>query len=140
MILNYAEAAAEAGHLTEAKDAVDEIRARVKMPALPDGLSQQDMILRVRNERQVELAWEECRYYDLRRWQQPDGDLYDTCRWLTGMRPIPRGDGTYSYVRYNIWQIPRGGSSNRDLLLPLPIDEVSRLDAVTGDSWQNPGW
>lgn len=140
VILNYAEAAAEAGHLTEAKDAVDEIRARVKMPALPDGLSQQDMILRVRNERQVELAWEECRYYDLRRWQQPDGDLYDTCRWLTGMRPIPRGDGTYSYERYNIWQIPRGGSSNRDLLLPLPIDEVSRLDAVTGDSWQNPGW
>ena len=67
IILNYAEAAAEAGHLSDAKDAVDEIRARVGMPKLPDNLSQAEMVLRVRNERQVELAWEECRYFDLRR-------------------------------------------------------------------------
>ncbi|WP_195408436.1 RagB/SusD family nutrient uptake outer membrane protein [Bacteroides congonensis] len=140
IILDYAEAAAEAGHLTDAKDAVDEIRARVGMPKLPAGLSQKEMILRVRNERQVELAWEECRYFDLRRWQQPDGDLSESCQWLTGMEPIKQSDGTFKYERYSISQNPRGGCETRDLLLPVPVVEAARLEAVTGESWQNPGW
>ena len=65
---------------------MDEIRARVNMPALPAGLSKDEMILRVHNERRVELAWEEVRYFDLRRWQKPEGNLNATCQWLTGMR------------------------------------------------------
>ncbi|RHJ85493.1 RagB/SusD family nutrient uptake outer membrane protein [Parabacteroides sp. AM08-6] len=140
IILNYAEAAAEAGHLAEAKAAVDEIRARVKMPALPAGLSKEEMILRVHNERRVELAWEEVRYFDLRRWQKPEGNLNETCQWLTGMRITKNNDGSFSYQRYNITSNPRGGYQNRDLLLPLPLDEVSRLESTTGLPWQNPGW
>ena len=140
IILNYAEAAAEAGHLSDAKDAVDEIRARVGMPKLPDNLSQAEMVLRVRNERQVELAWEECRYFDLRRWQKPDGNLKTTCSWLTGMRPIRQSNGTFKYERYNIWTKERGGCDTRDLLLPLPVEEAARMEAVTGVNWQNPGW
>lgn len=140
MILNYAEAAAEAGHLAEAKVAVDEIRARVKMPALPDGLSKDEMILRIHNERRVELAWEEARYFDLRRWQKPEGNLNATCQWLTGMRISKNSDGSFNYQRYDISTNPRGGYLNRDLLLPLPLDEVSRLESTTGVSWQNPGW
>ena len=104
------------------------------------GLSQKEMILRVRNERQVELAWEECRYFDLRRWQQPDGDLSESCQWLTGMEPIKQSDGTFKYERYSISQNPRGGCETRDLLLPVPVVEAARLEAVTGESWQNPGW
>lgn len=140
ILLNYAEAAAEAGHLAEAKAAVDEIRARVKMPALPTGLSQEEMVLRVHNERRVELAWEEARYYDLRRWQKPEGNLNATCQWLTGMRITKNEDGSFSYQRYNISTNPRGGYQNRDLLLPLPLDEVSRLESTSGFAWQNPGW
>lgn len=140
IILNYAEAAAESNHLSEAKAAVDEIRARVGMPPLPDGLSQAEMIQRVRNERQVELAWEECRYFDLRRWQRPEGDLSATCRWLTGMEPIPQDDGTFKYQRYSISSTPRGGAEMRDLLLPISPVEVARLESVTGVKWQNPGW
>ena len=140
IILNYAEAAAESGHIAEAKAAVDEIRARVNMPALPAGLSKDEMILRVRNERRVELAWEEVRYFDLRRWQKPDGNLNATCRWLTGMRITKNNDGSFNYQRYNISSNPRGGYQNRDLLLPLPLDEVSRLESTTGVSWQNQGW
>lgn len=140
IILNYAEAAAEAGHLDDAKAAVDEIRARVHMPALPAGLSQEEMILRVRNERRVELAWEEVRYYDLRRWEKPDGNLSATSKWLTGMRITKKSDGTFSYQRFNISSSPRGGYLNKDLLLPIPLDEISRLLLKTGENWQNKGW
>ena len=60
--------------------------------------------------------------------------------WLTGMKITPKEDGTFAYERYNIWTKERGGAQNRDLLLPLPQDEVNRMEAVTGDKWQNPGW
>jgi hypothetical protein len=140
VILDYAEAAAEAGHLTEAETAVKEIRARVGMPALPGGLTQPELILRIRNERRVELAWEEQRYYDLRRWQKPDGDLSETCRWVTAMVITKNSDGSFAYTRVNPTSNPRGGSSNRDLLLPIPLAEASRLEFITGENWQNPGW
>ena len=52
--LNLAEAAAEAGELDVAKAQVNDIRSRVGMPALPDDLTQAEMILRVRHERMVE--------------------------------------------------------------------------------------
>lgn len=140
VILNYAEAAVEAGHLAEAKAAVDEIRSRVNMPSLPGGLSKEELRLRVRNERRVEFAWEEIRYFDLRRWQQPDGDLSATCKWFTGMQITKAADGTFNYKRINIRQTPRFGYENKDLLLPLPLSEASRLEVITGSNWQNAGW
>ncbi|KAA6348004.1 RagB/SusD family nutrient uptake outer membrane protein [termite gut metagenome] len=141
LLLDYAEAAAEAGHLAEARAATNEVRDRVGMPGLPD-MPQSDLILRIRNERRVELAWEEQRYFDLRRWQTPQGDLSATCKWLTAMTITKNGgdDGSLAYTRVNITTIPRGGWQNKDLLLPLPLNEVSRLEPLTGVLWQNPGW
>jgi hypothetical protein len=140
VILDYAESAAEAGHLSESKEAVNAIRARVGMPSLPDNLTQAELILRVRNERRVELAWEEHRFYDLRRWQKPDGDLSETCRWVTAIVITKNADGGYTYTRTSPYSSPRGGSSNRDLLMPIPLAEASRLESITGEKWQNPGW
>ncbi len=37
-------------------------------------------------------------------------------------------------------QKERGGCDTRDLLLPLPVEEAARMEAVTGVNWQNPGW
>mgnify|MGYP000011096353 FL=1 len=142
VILNYAEAAAEYGAgnaLAEAKAAVDEVRSRVGMPPLPTGLSQQELILRVRNERRVEMSWEETRYFDLRRWQQSTGNLSETCKWLTAMW-ITKTGSSYTYERKNITTSPRFGYENKDLLLPLHVDEVSIMESLTGAKWQNPGW
>jgi hypothetical protein len=138
-MLDYAEAAAEAGHLDDAQAAVNEVRSRVKMPALPTTLSQAALILRVRNERRVELALNENRYFDLRRWQQPSGDLSKTCKWLTAMKIEKQTDGSFIYTR-EIPYGPRGGWQNKDLLLPIPLSEASRMQMNTGDNWQNPGW
>lgn len=140
ILLNLAETAAEAGHLNEARIAANEVRARSGMPELPTSLSQKELILRIRNERRVELAWEENRYFDLRRWQNPSGNLSETCKWFTAMVITKNADGGFTYTRRNISDNPRGGWQNRDLLLPLPLSEASLLESVTGQKWQNPGW
>lgn len=137
--LNLAEAAAEAGQLGDARIAANAVRSRVNMPDLPV-VSKEETILRIHNERRVELAWEEHRYFDLRRWQNPDGDLKQTCAYLTKMEITKNPDGSFTYERKNIWDKERGGCSNRDLLLPLSTAEAARLKNVTGQNWQNPGW
>lgn len=139
-LLNLAETAANAGHADEARAAANEVRARSGMPALPASLSQDELILRIHNERRVELAWEENRYFDLRRWQKSDGNLSETCKWLTAMVITKNADGSLSYSRRNISGNARGGWQSKDLLLPLPLSEASLLESVTGQKWQNPGW
>lgn len=66
MVLNYAEACIELGEEAEAKTWLNKIRYRAGMPAITDaGTELRD---RYRNERRVELAYEEHRYHDARRW------------------------------------------------------------------------
>ncbi|SFM81200.1 Starch-binding associating with outer membrane [Chitinophaga sp. YR627] len=72
VLLNYAEAQNEAaGPDATVYDAINQIRQResVKQPALAAGLSQSQMRDVIRRERQVELAFEEHRFYDVRRWK-----------------------------------------------------------------------
>ncbi|MDQ0966581.1 hypothetical protein QFZ20_001984 [Flavobacterium sp. W4I14] len=82
ILLNYAEAANEAygpdavpaGATMSARQAINMVRARsgVNMPALAVGLTQSQMRDAVRYERRVELAFEEHRFYDVRRWKIAD--------------------------------------------------------------------
>jgi hypothetical protein len=82
VLLNFAEGANEAygadvvpsGSTLSARTAVNLIRQRpgVDMPALAAGLSQSQMRDAIRNERRVELAFEEHRFYDVRRWKIAD--------------------------------------------------------------------
>ena len=73
--LNYAEALNEYLEKPDQRvyDAVNKVRARVQMPALPikdrtEDLTKEGMRKRIRNERRVELAFESHRFYDVRRW------------------------------------------------------------------------
>ena len=67
VLLNYAEAAVEMGKIAEAKDKVNMIRKRAGIALLDDD---DITIERVRKERNNELAFENQRWYDLRRWRQ----------------------------------------------------------------------
>lgn len=140
VLLNFAEAAAESGHLEEAADAVNQVRARAGMPAIPTGLSKKETILRVRQERRVELAMEECRYFDVRRWSKPDGDLSQTDKWITAMEITRTAGGSFEYNRINVRTEERKNYTNKFLWLPIPLAEANRLQAITGKNWQNPGW
>ncbi|WP_198952482.1 RagB/SusD family nutrient uptake outer membrane protein [Mucilaginibacter sp. MD40] len=69
VLLSYAEAQNEAvGPDQSVYTAVNKVRARVSLPALPAGLSQADMRTIIRRERRIEFAFEDKRWYDIRRW------------------------------------------------------------------------
>ena len=140
VILNFAEAALEAGHADEAREAVNEIRARVGMPALPATLSVEELRLRIRNERRVELAMEGFRYFDVRRWSNPDGDLAKTDRWVTAAKITRNADGSYTYARKQVNGNERKCYTNKYLKVPIPLGEINSIIAITGENWQNPGW
>ncbi|MCO5240021.1 MAG: RagB/SusD family nutrient uptake outer membrane protein [Chitinophagaceae bacterium] len=137
--LNLAEAAAEADHLTEAYEAVNTIRRRVGMPDLPAGLSKEQLILRIRNERRVELAFEAHRYFDVRRWHKPTDDLEKTDRWITAAHITRNANGSYTYARGPVSR-ERLCYQNKFLWFPLPLNEANIMLALTGENWQNPGW
>lgn len=142
ILLNYAEAAAEADKLIDAVIAINEVRNRVGMPSLPNGLTQKELVLRIRNERRVELAYEEHRYFDVRRWSTPTSDLSKTDKWITAIdiridNTKPTG---YSYNRITIGSTPRECWKNKNLLLPIPLEEATRLETITGNVWQRPNW
>lgn len=70
ILLNYAEAAFELGKTGEALSAINQIRKRA-------GIKQLTAIDRdkIRHERKVELAFENHRYWDLRRWRTAETEL-----------------------------------------------------------------
>ncbi|MEX8547868.1 MAG: RagB/SusD family nutrient uptake outer membrane protein [Mucilaginibacter sp.] len=69
ILLSYAEAQNEAvGPDASVYTAVNLVRDRVFLPALPPGLSQADMRANIRRERRLELTFEDKRWNDIRRW------------------------------------------------------------------------
>ena len=66
ILLNYAEACIGLGQDAEARTYINMIRRRAGMPPVTEsGIALRD---RYRNERRIELAVEEHRFYDVRRW------------------------------------------------------------------------
>ena len=140
--LNFAESAYQvlgpdgtidvAGTPASARDAVNFIRARAGMPPLPSGMSKEEFELRYRNERRVELAFEEHRYFDVRRWKILDET--DSC--VSGMRITENGSG-YDYERISF---PRSSYRDKYYLYPLNLDDVNKMLEHAGTDWQNPGW
>lgn len=147
LYLNFAEAAYLAGSpdtpvvsdvagaaAMSAREAVNAIRARAGMPPLPAGMTNVDFEKRYRNERRVELAFEEHRFFDVRRWKilgQTDG-------FVTGMRITRNADDSYTYTRVKLQE--RGTEADKYLMFPIGQDEINKIKSYTGTDWQNPGW
>lgn len=142
--LNAAECYVEVGDLEKARLLVKKIRDRVGMPTEDSWTDQLYARWRVRHERRIELAMEEHRYFDVRRWQNPNGDLKETDQWLTAMviKDIdPSKPHTkYTYTRRPIVPNPRACWTNKYLRQPIPQNEAVNLEVVTGVKWQNTGW
>ncbi len=130
--LNYAEAENEAnGPSTEAYNAINTVRRRADMPDLPTGLSQEQVRERIRRERRVELAMEEHRFWDVRRWKILD----KTDKLVTGMEIIKTGNN-YTYNRFVVGR--RNSWQNKFLIFPIPITDVANIPDFSTN--QNPGW
>lgn len=72
-MFNYAEACIELGLEPEAQAWLNKIRFRAAMPALTE--SGDALMQRFRNEKRIEMAFEEQRYHDARRWMIADKTL-----------------------------------------------------------------
>ncbi len=66
ILLNYAEACIELGQEEEAIKYINMVRTRAGMPAITD--TGEVLKERYRNERRIELAFEDHRFFDVRRW------------------------------------------------------------------------
>lgn len=79
--LMYAEAANEIGNQDAAVDAINEVRDRSDMPLLPTDEypvgTKQEVFEAIVHERRVELAFENHRYLDLKRWGLAEQELSD---------------------------------------------------------------
>jgi starch-binding outer membrane protein, SusD/RagB family len=66
ILLNYAEACIELGQDDEARTYINMIRTRAGLPGVTE--SGDALRVRYRNERRIELMYEDHRFYDVRRW------------------------------------------------------------------------
>lgn len=137
--LNYAEALNEAngGPTPEAYEAINKIRNRSGMPDLPTGLNQEEFRERVRNERAIELFFEDHRFWDIRRWLIAEeegvmqGDFY-------GLKINPVGDGDVTpdtEFRYDFYVFENRIFHKKMYLHPYPLEEVNKGYIV-----ENPGY
>lgn len=115
-------------------DAVNRIRERAGMPSLSNDISMEDFEQRYRNERRVELAYEEHRFFDVRRWMILD----QTDRFVTGIRITKDKNDELLYERFKFSD--RNSWRDKYLLYPIEKSEADKMFRLTGSVWQNPGW
>ncbi|PWD97663.1 RagB/SusD family nutrient uptake outer membrane protein [Marinilabilia rubra] len=109
VLLMAAEAYNEDGMVSEALTELNKVRVRAELPEL-SGLSQTQLRQAIKDERQLELAFEGVRYWDLVRWGDAESEL--------------SGEGFVS---------------GKHELLPIPQTEVAANNAIE-ESDQNPGF
>lgn len=135
VLLNYAEAMNEAygpedpaGMGMTARQAVNLIRDRANMPDFAAGMTQDQFREKLRNERRVELAFEDHRFWDIRRWEigPSTTDIY-------GMDITQNSDGSFDYEKT---QIEDRVWNDRMYLYPIPQSEIFKNENLQ----QNPGW
>jgi hypothetical protein len=129
VLLNYAEAQNEAaGPDASVYSAVNLVRQRAGQPDL-SGLGQAEMRERIRNERRVELAFEEHRFWDVRRWKQ--GATY--FNGPVNKVKIIKSGATFNYT---IEELEKRTYKEDFNLLPIPQTERDRNPNLE----QNPGY
>ena len=147
ILLIFAEAENEANGPSEAVySALNQIRARAGMPDLGTGLSQDEMREAIIQERRIELAFENHRWFDLIRWDMAETVLNAT---FHGMRidrkTIPAAaDGGPMHVfdpaELTFTVFPMSDRThifpNSNMLAPIPQGEIDANPNLN----QNPGY
>jgi len=134
VLLNYAEAKNEfSGPSEDVFVAIDSIRKRAGLNpyAINRSISQDSLRTIIRNERHKEMAFEEQRYWDIRRWKIA-GTIYNS-HPLHAMDITNTPDG----LLYNITPVLiTAFDESRMYFYPIPYNEVvSNINMR-----QNPGW
>lgn len=144
--LNYVEASLETGDEATAKDWLNKIRFRAGMPATEaSGSALMDLY---RNERRIELAYEEHRYHDARRWLIAPTTLGTGIKVIDIKATLKAGATPHSPYRYDpdVYDYEYNVVDNTEVetrtwndkmyYRPLSRDETQRNASLV----QNPGY
>lgn len=141
VLLMYAEACNELSDDTHAQAALNRVRNRAGLS--PVSVTENELRHAIRNERRLELAFEQNRLYDIRRWKDDNGkpvianlmgENGSFIKWNTD--PATRDAMEWD----NQGEASDKGKSfreDRDLLFPIPLYEVTMSN---GSIEQNPNW
>ena len=134
VLLNFAEAQNEfSGPDADVYSAIESIRRRAGLSPynLPVDLSQDLMREMIHNERRRELAFEEHRFWDIRRWKIAE-QVYN--KPLHGTQIIKNSIGQLSYNLREV--LTTAFDASKMYFYPIPYNEVvSNKNMI-----QNPGW
>ena len=131
VLLNYAEACLGLKQEGEALQYINMIRKRAGMPPVTD--SGQDLIERYRNERRVELAYEDHRYFDVRRWMIAP-QAYTDAEGVDVRYKLEDDNTTAEKPIYSVIEVQDRAWNDRFYFLPIKLDEINRNDKLV----QNP--
>ena len=133
ILLNYAEACIELGQDGEAKTYINMVRKRAGLPGLTeegDALRQ-----RYRNERRIEFAFEDQRFYDVRRWViGPEAYTGALAAKVVYELNDDKTTATIPTVTHELYE--SYSWDDKAYFLPLLRDELNKNDMLV----QNPGY
>jgi len=138
VLLNYAEACIELGDAAneaEAISTINLIRKRAGLPDLDPGLTGDDLMDAYRHERRIELACEEHRFWDVRRWLIADEAYQPTYPIKIRYHLLP-DHSTSTVPTYEVSTAPIENRQWDDkcYLFPILRDELNRNELLV----QNP--
>ncbi len=137
ILLDYAEALNEASAAPPeaAFAAVEQIRQRAGLSpyTLSRSLNQSQLRMIIRNERRTELAFEEQRFWDIRRWKIADQLLNN--QPLTGVSITQNANGSFAYD-FNRPVLNTVFDAAKMYLYPVPQTEIDKNRNLK----QNPNW
>ena len=133
LYLNKAEALYHIGDEEGAREALKPVRQRAGMPAVT--ATGADLLEAIKNERRIEFAFEEHRYFDVRRWKEAPKYFGSTVHAIT-IKKYPDGKKTYEVdkLRSDV-----GGDRKWDdkmYWLPISKSEMDKNPNLV----QNPGY
>jgi starch-binding outer membrane protein, SusD/RagB family len=138
VLLNYAEAINETGQTALAYPKLIELRQRAgidpgpgNLYGLKDAMTKEEMREVIRNERRIELAFEDHRWHDIRRWKIA---MVTNNKFNNVMKITKNSNASYTYERR--LSIRRHNFRPEMYLMPLPDAEINKMPAML----QNPGW
>ena len=138
VLLNYAEASIELNELTDAVNALNQIRVRAGMPVFSAALGQAALRDEYRNERRVEMAFEEQRFFDVRRWMTAPQVFSKVAGginiFLDGTSRTDRT--TWHNYRYAVDTVQTRAWNDKMYFMPIRFDELNRNTLLK----QNPGY
>lgn len=130
--LNYAEARFELGDEDTCKEYLKLVRERVGMPPIPNEVTGEALRNRIYNERRIELAFEEHRFWDVRRWKIAMDTENRPIYGMNITKNIITGDYSYEPVL-----LGERNFEEKMHLLPIATDEFNKNK---GSITQTTGW